>query len=330
MNPKPIRNRLIGAVMVLMLLPIVPLQAQSVDELQRQLEAQQQINAQLRQRVLTLEETVERLEAENGVLNGSAATRTAPDQEPRIVLPVPADDTLDESELGALEQALVQRGSSILPPGTAQIIPAASWSHSGASALGSESNAYISSLSARFGLPMGAMISVTAPYVVHTKNGNGDNSGAGDLSVSITKQLVAQNQNHPSLLASVGYVAPTGEDAFETAVPLGAGFHAIEGTLSSVKSAAPVAFYGDLSYAHPFSRNVSGSTFQPGDSFGVGVGFTLAATPEIALSSSVDFDFVAEFKTDGVTIAGSDRTIGTLGLGAGFLLSESVYLSLSG
>jgi len=321
---------LIGAVLASTFLPIAPLQAQSVDEMQRQLEAQQQINAQLRRRVLTLEKTVERLEAENGAPDGSAETQSASEQEQRVALPAPADDALDEGELGALEQALVQRGSSVLPPGTAQIIPSASWSHSGSSALGSESNTYISSLSARLGLRRGAMLSVAVPYVVHAENGNGDNSGFGDLSVSITKQLLAQNQNLPSLLASLGYVAPTGEDFFETAVPLGAGFHSIEGTLSSVKSAAPVAFYGDLSYSHPFSRNVSGSKFQPGDAFGFGFGSTLAATPEIALSASMNFDFVGKFETDGITIDGSDRTIGTLGLAAGFLLSRSVYLSISG
>lgn len=330
MTLRQFRSRLIVAVMASAFLPVAPLQAQSVDELQRQLEAQQQINAQLRRRVLTLEHTVERLQAENETADDNAETQTSSEQKPPIALRVPADDTLDENELGALEQALVQRGSSVLPPGAAQIIPATSWIHSGSSALGSESNSYVSSLSARLGLKGGAMLNVAVPYVVHAENGNGDNSGVGDLSISITKQLVAQKQNRPSLLVSLGYIAPTGEDLFETAVPLGSGFHSIEGSLSSVKSVDPVAFHGDLSYSHSFSRMIEGSTFQPGDTFGLGVGLTLAATPEIALSSSISFDFVGKFKTDGIAIDGSDRTIGTLGLGAGVLLSRGMYLSISG
>ena len=327
---KQFLNRSTGVIGASLILSIAPLQAQSVDELQRQLDAQQQINAQLRQRILTLEETVERLEAEAKVLAVDTETQTASEQNPPVVAPPPADDTIDESELGALEQALVQRGSSVLPPGTAQIIPTASWIHSGSSGLGSESDSYISSLSARLGLRGSTMVSVTVPYVMHAENGNGDNSGIGDLLILISKQLVAQTQNRPSLLASLGYVAPTGKDPFETAVPLGAGFHSIDGTLSSVKSVDPVAFFGDLSYSHPFSRTIEGSKFQPGDTFGLGVGLTLAATPEIALSSSMNFNFVGKFKTDGISIAGTDQTIGTFGVAAGFLLSRSTYLSISG
>lgn len=330
MVTKQIRSFLVGAALGLMFLPTSPSRAQSVDELQRQLEAQRQINAQLRQRVFTLEETVERLQERNEPTDGNLETHTASDQEPHNIPSPPVDDSLEENELGALEQALVQRGSSVLSPGSAQIVPAASWFHSGSSALSTESDAYASSLSARLGLRGSTMVSVTVPYVMHAENENGENSGIGDVSISVTKQLIAQTRNHPSLLVSLGYVAPTGEDAFESTVPLGSGFHTVQGTLSSVKSVDPVAFFGDVSYSHPFSRTVNGSKFQPGSTFGLGAGFTLAATPEIALSSNVAFNFIGEFKTDGVSIPGSDRTIGTIGMTAGFLLSRSAYLSISG
>lgn len=324
------RSRSLSAALVATFLPLSASHAQTENELQRQLEAQQQINAQLRQRIITLEETVRRLETENDTTNGDAGTQSASRQEPRVVLPPPADETLDESDLGALEQALVQRGSSVLPAGTAQIIPAASWIHSGSSALGSESNSYATTLSARLGLRGSAMLSASVPYVTHAENGNDENSGIGDVSIVITKQLVAESQNNPSLLASIGYIAPTGEDAFENTVPIGSGFHSVQGRLSSVKSVDPVAFFGDFSYSHTFSRTIEGSKFQPGAVFGVGAGLTLAATPEIALNTTINFDFVSKFKADGVVIAGSDRTIGTLGVGAGFLLSRSAYLSVSG
>ncbi len=330
MTQRQVRNLLIPAVIALAFIPILPSQAQTVEELQRQLEAQQLINDQLRQRVITLEETVETLQAENDPSGEGQGAEAVTEQEPRVVAAVPVDDTFDESDRGALEEALVQRGSAVLPPWTAQIIPAVSWGHSGSSAIGSESNTYVSSLSARMGLPMGAMVSVSVPYVVHAENVNGDNSGSGDISFSITKQLVAQNQNRPSLLASLGYVSPTGEDPFETDVPLGSGFHVIQGSLSSVKSVDPVAFYGDLSYSHLFSRMTEGTKIQPGGVIGLGVGSTLAATPEIALSLGMNFAFVGKYDVDGVTIDGTDRTIGTVGLGAGFLLSQRMYLSISG
>lgn len=327
---RQIRSRLVDVVLASILLPILPSQAQSVDELQRQLEAQRQINAQLRRRVLTLEETIEQIRDGNETIDGNSDTQAASDREPRDALPPPADDTLEESEIGALEEALVQRGSSVLSPGSVQFVPAVSWVHSGSSALSTETNAYTSSLSARLGLRGSTMLSVTVPYVMHAENEIGENSGIGDMSISVTKQLIAQNRNRPSVLASLGYVVPTGEDVFESTIPLGSGFHTIQATLSSVKAVDPLAFFGDISYSHPFSRTIDSSKFQPGNTFGLGAGFTLAATPEIALSSSINFNFISKFKTDGISITGTDRTIGTLGVTAGFLLSRNAYFSVSG
>ena len=320
-------SRLIhAAVMALAFIPVLPLQAQTVDELQRQLEAQQQISAQLRQRVVTLEETIEQMQAEEDSEGGAPVVSPRP----QFAGITPPDDILDYGDLGALEQALVQRGTSILPAGTGQIIPSTSWSHSGTNFNGSTSNAYSSNLSARMGLPMGFMVGASVPYILHSENPNGDNNGIGDISVSLTKQLLAQTDERPSLLAQIDYVAPTGEDPFETAVPLGSGFHTVGGSLSSVKSIDPLAFYGNISYAHSFSRNVQGTSFKPGDVISVGAGSTLAATPEIALSLGMNFAFVNHFEADGVSLSGTDRTIGTVNVGAGFLLSQRVYLSIFG
>lgn len=330
MNIRQTHNCLIAAALALTFFPVFPLHAQTVDELKRQLEAQQKINAQLRQRVITLEKTIEELQAQYDSNFAGQIAESATEQEPQRVEAIAVDESLDESDRGALEEALVQRGSAVLPPWTAQIIPAASWGHSGSSALGSKSDNYVTSVSARMGLPTGLMLDVGLPFVVHAENINGDNSGIGDFSISLTKQLLSQSDDRPSLLASFGYVAPTGEDLFETAVPTGSGFHIIQGTLSSVKSIDPVAFYGDLSYSHPFSRNFQGSNFQAGDTIGFGVGSTLAATPEIALSLGMNFSFVGDWEVDGIDINGSDRTIGIVSLGAGFLLSQNLYLSIAG
>jgi len=306
-------------------LPVLPLQAQTVDELQRQLEAQQQINSQLRQRVQTLEETIEQMQAEEDSEGGAPSLSVRP----QLAETAPSDDVLDDGDLGALEQALVQRGNSVLPAGTGQIIPSASWSHSGSNINGSTSNSYSSSLSVRVGLPMGFMAGASVPYILHSENPNGETNGIGDISFSLTRQLLAQTDERPSLLAQIDYIAPTGEDFFETATPLGSGFHTLQGSLSSVKSIAPLVFYGNISYAHSFSRTVQGTNFQPGGVIGVGVGSTLAATPEIALSVGANLGFVDRFEADGVALSGTDLTIGTVNVGAGFLLSQRVYLSIS-
>ena len=194
-------NHLLAASIALALFQILPAQAQTVDELQRQLEAQQLINAQLRQRVITLEETIEGLQAENDASGEGQGTEAVTEQEPQFAGIAPADDVLDDGDLGALEQALVQRGSAVLPAGTGQIIPSTSWLHSGSNINGSTSNSYSSNLSARMGLPMGFMVGASVPYILHAENPNGDNNGIGDISFSLTKQLLAQTDERPSFLA---------------------------------------------------------------------------------------------------------------------------------
>jgi cell division protein FtsB len=63
-----IRNRrlsfLTAPLFALIGLSATPVQAQSVDELQRQLQAQQEINVQLRGRIQTLEAEIEELQAD--------------------------------------------------------------------------------------------------------------------------------------------------------------------------------------------------------------------------------------------------------------------------
>ena len=44
----------------------------------------------------------------------------------------------------------------------------------------------------------------------------------------------------------------------------------------------------------------------------------------------MNFAFVDHFEADGVALSGTDLTIGTVIVGAGFLLSQRVYLSISG
>jgi hypothetical protein len=279
---------------------------------------------------VTLEETVQRLRAGNDATGSGEFAEPAGAQTAQAAAPAPREETLEEGDLDALEQALVQRGSTVLSPWAAQIISGASWTHSGSSFAGSESDTYVSDLSARIGLPMGSMIGVSVPYVIHAENPSGDNNGLGDISVSFFKELVARDRNHPSLLGSVRYRLPTGADPFEIDVPLGSGFHSLSGTLSSVQAVDPLVFYGEVSYSHSFSRTIDGSDLQPGDTVNVGLGSTLAATPDIALSLGMNVAFVDNYEADGISIDGTDRTIGTVNLGAGFVINRDAYLSLTG
>ncbi|MEQ6918720.1 transporter [Halomonas aquatica] len=287
-----------------------PAAAETVQELQAQLDAQVRINELLKQRIRTLEGEAQ------------AVAVAAP---PAIAAPAPARAADDPDEARALERALVREGIAVLPPGSYEIAPGIGWTHSA-----SGSDTYSASLDGRMGLQGGWMIGAGIPFLKRDTS-LGGNSGPGDVSVSVWKEIWAQDGTRPSLVANLRYRAPTGKDFTETDIPLGSGFHRLRGGLSMSKSIDPVAFYGGLSYTRTFARTVYGRTdLRYGDALGGNVGTSLAVTPEISLSTGVGVSFNQELEVDGVKVPGSDSTVASVNLGAGILLNKDLFLNISG
>lgn len=303
-------------------LALAPAQAETVEELKRQLEAQKEINALLKQRIRNLEEKQAQEKRDEAAVIAVAPAHPQTNHAPKPEAGDPEGDR-------ALERALVRRGLSVLRPGQFELTPGLIWGHDGSDAIGSRRDDYAATLDARAGLPWDMMIGVGAPYFLQSDTPFGDNSGIGDVSVRLWKQLIPQDDHMPSLVGSIRYTASTGDDPFQTAIPLGSGFDRINGTLTAVKSIDPVVFHGDVFYTHSFSERYEGARIQPGDVFGGRVGATLAVTPDISASASVRLASIDDLERDGSRVDGSDRTIGFLELGTGFVISRQVYLSLS-
>jgi hypothetical protein len=291
-----------------------PAAAQTVEELQAQLAAQKQINDLLKQRI-------ESLEAKLAGREIAAAPVTAPS---------PTHRAGDPEEDRALERALVRRGTAVLSPYTIEVTPSLFWSHSGRDALSSTRNTYGTGLDARIGLPGGWMLGAGVPLLHRDISGRGDNTGPGDISGTVWKSFWAQDSTWPSLVGSLRYGAPTGEDFSEDAVPLGSGFHRVTGRLSSVKTIDPIAFFGDVSYTHYISETISGTDVDRSGVIGFGFGASLAVTPEINVSAGFDFAFEDNVKVGGSKVSGSGTTFGQVELGAGILLTRNVFLTFSG
>ncbi len=296
------------------LLIAAPAGAQTVEELQAELEAQQRINEFLKQRIETLE-------AELAGRQTAAAPATAPS---------PVRAAGDPEEDRALERALVRRGTAVLSPSPVEVTPTLFWSHSGRDALNSTRDSYGAVLDARIGLPGGWMVGAGIPFFHRDITGVGDNTGFGDASATVWKSFRAQDGTWPSLVGSVRYGAPTGEDVGEDAVPLGSGFHRVTGRLSSVKTIDPIAFFGDISYTHYLGETISGADVDRSGAIGFGFGASLAVTPEVSLSAGFDFAFSDEVEVDGSKISGSGTTAGQVEFGAGIVLTRDVFLTFSG
>ena len=112
-------------------------------------------------------------------------------------------------------------------------------------------------------------------------------------------------------------------------MPLGSGFHRVTGRLSAVKTIDPIAFFGDVSYTHFLGETVSGVDLDRSGLIGVGFGVNLAVTPDISLSAGFDFAFEDDIERDGSKLDGTATTVGLFELGAGFVLTRDIFLSLS-
>ena len=300
-----------------------PALPQARAELEAQLEAQIRINALLKQRIRVLEAQLA-ARREPGAA-GSTATTARP-----AVPPSPRRPAADPEGDRALERALVRRGRAILAPGVLEVTPGFDWTHSGRSLTGTTDDLYAAGIDIRLGLSRGWMVGIGGAALHRATGVFGDNTGLGDSTLTVWKEIAPQQGAWPALVASLRYIAPTGEDFTETAVPLGSGFHQLSGQLTAVRAAAPLAFYGDLSYTHSFSRKFGGVEFERGGVIGAGFGATLAVTPDVSASAGLRFAFEDAMRRNGVALRGTDRTIGAVELGLGVVLSRNLFLNLSG
>lgn len=303
-----------------------PATAQTTDELRQQLEAQKAINEQLRKRVQDLERE----------LSGAPA---APALRPAERGAAAAEAESAEGTT-AIEEALVAKGLVLLPPGSFRLSPGVSWTHNGADAIHTRSDTYTGNLALQAGLPLGMMLSASAPYV-HRNTSIGSNSGMGDLSLALSKTLNSESDRLPSFVASLGYTHDNGKDPFKS-VPIGSGFRSVSASLSALKRMDPLALYGGLSYSHSYAKDVSEDNLfglshftgriAPGAVWSYRLGASLAATPDATLDASLSGAFVRRSDVRSDT-AGSLKlprsTIAVINLGAGFVLSRQVSLLLS-
>lgn len=299
---------------VLAVLTAAPARADTLEEVKAQLAAQKQINALLKQRIMTLES-----EREGRKIPPPAASATAPKTE--------ADDPEQQQ---ALERALVRRGTALLPPGVYELSPGFVWSHAGGGYMDPTQDVYAVALDARVGVKGGWMLGATVPFLHREATGGAGNTGISDISATVWKSLMSQTESRPSVVASLRYTAPTGENFGSAAVPLGNGFHTLQSRLSLTKSSAPVAFFGDLSYTAYLGEAVRRIELGRNGAFGFSLGTSLAVTPDISMSAGVNFSFERNFKVSGISLPGTSKTQGSLDLGIGVVLSHNLFLTISG
>ncbi|MCG8694221.1 MAG: hypothetical protein MI806_23685 [Minwuiales bacterium] len=284
----------------------------------------------------------------------SASYRTAASEAPteQAPPPVPGEFDVDEDAIDrALERTLVQEGALLLPFGKAQIEPSFGYTRrendapvfftEGVSTFLAERDVrrdeFEVELELRIGLPWDAQFEVGLPYnfvdqstvtrVVFSPRDeqNAFGSGLGDFRIGLAKALLREGLWWPDLVGRVTWDSDTGE-TFDDGVALGAGFNEIRGSLTAVKRQDPLAFVASFFYESSFEDD----DVEPGDEVGFSVGAVLAASPSTSLRFFFDQQFSQEAEVDGDTVDGSDRTVGSLTIGASSVLGRGVLLDLAG
>ncbi|HEX2831259.1 MAG TPA: transporter [Burkholderiales bacterium] len=279
----------------------------------------------------------------------AAASRTA--------TPEPAAD--DEEALSrALERSLVVSGGVLLPKGRFEVTPALRYDYTRRSGLGIvppssvatrdvTRETLVGSLGAKVGLPWQSQLEVTVPYgrqsidsVVGATPVSASETGIGDVQFGVSKQLLGENANRPSLIGNVTWNESSGKTSqvqpaqqlpagVVPAPALGAGYDALNTTLTAVKRMDPLVFTGSVSHAFNQSTTVAGSRVEPGDTNSAAVRAILAASPDVSLRGGFSLARTGDTKVGGFTVPGSKQTAAMLELGTSIALSKRTLLDLT-
>ncbi len=189
-------------------------------------------------------------------------------------------DKVERQASEALDQALIVRGSLLLPPGMLELDNTMNYFSASAdhvtvngfallpvlvvgdiTSVRTRRDIILPTFTARLGLAARTQMEVQIPYgyeLIRTVDATNaqtstSNFGLGDINAAITHQFVIEHGSVPDILANIRFKSTTGADAYDLSsseTALGTGFNAIQGNLTMAKTSDPVVFFGNLTYTY--------------------------------------------------------------------------------
>jgi hypothetical protein len=191
------------------------------------------------------------------------------------------NSTYDEAERHAsesLDQALIVRGSLLLPNGTFELDSTASYYDVASEHVSIDGFALlpvlvvgditseevrrdilVNTTTVRLGLPKQLQMDFDIPYgyvldrTVDANNNQTTTSqfGMGDIAAGLSKQFIQEHGSVPDMLASFHFKSTTGTNSYtlqSADTSLGTGFNSLIGSLTAAKTNDPLVFFGSLNY----------------------------------------------------------------------------------
>jgi hypothetical protein len=326
-----------------------------IEELRRALAVRDQVIRNLITRIEQLERTI------GGPASAGAATApavpvaaSAPGASEASAAPAAGGEpgpalAADDQQLirAAFERTLIERGGLLLPPGTFELEPSLTYSHSSAESLvidgftifpvlvvgdifseRRQRSTTTMALTTRFGLPWQSQLELRVPLIyedISRVTGDGEeikvhDHGHGDLELAWSRDLPRFFGRGPQWLGSLRWKAATAQDPFgpdaEEELPFGSGFETISASLTGVSVLDPVVFFGTLSYTEAVGDHKGGFRINPGDTTGLQFGMAIALNLETSVSVIFDQSSTERTTLDGVDVPGTYVNAGTLSIGA--------------
>ena len=209
--------------------------AETVEDLKRELAAKKAYIAKLERRLRDLEQ---RPPAPKPTLVTAPVAPPAPGV---AVAPAPPPSPEDDEMERALERTLVREGALVLPPWTFELTPQFSYAHWDSVQDPFIRNSYSAGLSFRMGLPWTSQVTVSLPYVWNEgRDPFPSSSGLSDAGVLFSKELLIDDGGWvPNLVGSIGWTSPTSQGSAFSPIPYVSGFQA---GLTTSKRLDPLVF----------------------------------------------------------------------------------------
>jgi uncharacterized coiled-coil protein SlyX len=297
--------------------------AETVEQLQRELAAKKAYIAKLEQRLRALEK---RPPAARPTLVTAPVVAAPPPGRVAVAAPPPSPED-DEMER-ALERTLVREGALVLPPWTYEVTPQFSYGHWDSVQDPFIRNSYSAGLSFRMGLPWQSQVTVSLPYVWNEgRDPFPSSSGLGDAGVLLSKELLIDDGGWvPNLVGSVGWTSPTSRGSAFSPIPYVSGF---QGGLTASKRLDPLVVFLGASYFSSASRDIALTQSNPSDVAGLRVGGSLAISPSTSVTTGFNVAYLTNPHFTDFVVPNSDRVLSTVDVGFSTIVWARTLLNVT-
>jgi hypothetical protein len=296
--------------------------AETVEDLKRELAAKKAYIAKLERRLRDLEQ---RPPAPKPTL----VTAPVAPPPPRVaVAPAPPPSPEDDEMERALERTLVREGALVLPPWTFEVTPQFSYAHWDSVQDPFIRNSYNAGLSFRMGLPWTSQVTVSLPYVWNEgRDPFPSSSGLSDAGVLLSKELLIDDGGWvPNLVGSVGWTSPTSRGSAFSPIPYVSGF---QGGLTASKRLDPLVVFLGASYFSSASRDIALTQDNPSDVAGLRVGGSLAISPSTSITTGFNVAYLTNPHFTDFVVSNSDRVLSTVDVGFSTIVWARTLLNVT-